>query len=157
MKIETMRKDQTPCQAPGQDFCPAHVQDGSGPVPFRVDPVEAARTIGRRCREAALRNARLERQAREDARRLVQMIIQEFRPRRIYQWGSLTRPGAFREFSDIDLAVEGVTEPERFFNMLGRCMELTDIPVDLVQLECIKPLHADDIRTHGRLIWEAPL
>jgi predicted nucleotidyltransferase len=103
-----------------------------------------------------VRNAHLERRAREDVRRLVQMIIQEFQPKRIYQWGSLTRQGTFREFSDIDLAVEGVTEPELFFKMLGRCMELTDFPVDLVQLECIEPLHADEIRTRGRLLWENP-
>lgn len=123
---------------------------------FQVDPAEAAQTIVRRNKEALARNEQLERRAREISRRLVHMIIQEFQPRRIYQWGSLTRQGAFREFSDIDLAVEGVVEPERFFKMLGRCMELSDFPVDLVQLECIEPLHADEIRGQGRLLWERP-
>ena len=103
-----------------------------------------------------MRNAHLERRAREDTRCLVQMIIQEFQPKRIYQWGSLTRHGAFRDFSDIDLAVEGVTEPELFFKMLGRCMELSDFPVDLVQMECLDPLQADEIRAHGCLLWERP-
>ena len=151
-----MRRDHDSRWPPCRVSCQTLPQHAPRPIPFQVDPVEAARTIGRRFREAALRNARLERQARENARRLVQMIIQEFQPKRIYQWGSLTRHGAFRDFSDIDLAVEGVTEPELFFRMLGRCMELSDFPVDLVQMECLDPLRADEIRAHGCLLWERP-
>ena len=123
---------------------------------FQVDPAEAVQNLRRRARAAETLRQVLEEQARGDVQRIVRMLIEDFSPRRIYQWGSLTRPGAFRDFSDIDLAVEGVTDPELFFSMLGKCMELTDFPVDLVQLERINPLHAEEIRTHGLLLWEAP-
>ncbi|GAB6059705.1 nucleotidyltransferase family protein [Desulfonatronum parangueonense] len=122
---------------------------------FSVDPAEAARTMRRRARMIESRRRSLEEQARSDVQRIVQMMIEDFSPRRIYQWGSLTRQGVFQVFSDIDLAVEGVTDPEHFFRMLGKCMEMTEFPLDLVQLERINPLHAEEIRANGLLLWEA--
>ncbi len=100
------------------------------------------------------RNARLQEQAADDAKAIIALITGKFQPRRVYQWGSLLRPGAFKPYSDIDIAIEGVTDAERFFALLGEAQDMTRFPLDIVQLEKIAPEHAEDIRQHGKLIYE---
>lgn len=93
-------------------------------------------------------------QAWQDFERTVQAIVAAYHPVRIYQWGSLLRKEHFSEISDIDVAVEGVLDAERFFAMYGEAMGLTSFPLDLVQIEKIHPLHARDIRERGRIVYE---
>lgn len=100
------------------------------------------------------KNADLQRQAAFDASTIVALISRQYQPRRIYQWGSLLRPGAFKPYSDIDIAIEGITDAERFFALLGDAQKLTRFPLDIVQLETIMPEYADDIRRHGKLVYE---
>lgn len=104
--------------------------------------------------ETLRRNARLQKQAVADAKSIISMITGQFQPRRVYQWGSLLRPGGFKPYSDIDIALEGVTDAERFFALLGEAQNLTRFPLDIVQLEKIAPEYAADIRQHGKLIYE---
>ena len=99
-------------------------------------------------------NAELQRQAASDASDIVALIARQYQPRRIYQWGSLLRPGDFKPYSDIDIAIEGITDAERFFALLGDAQKLTRFPLDIVQLEKIVPEYADDIRRHGKLVYE---
>jgi predicted nucleotidyltransferase len=89
-----------------------------------------------------------------DFDRIVSHIIRKYRPTRLYQWGSLLHPERFSEISDIDIAVEGLTSPESYFSLLGEADEMTDLPVDIVELEKIHPLHAQSIREKGRLVHE---
>ena len=84
------------------------------------------------------------------------MIIAQFSPERIYQWGSVLREGAFREYSDIDIALEGVTDAAAFFQILKQAEACTSFPVDVVQLETIEPEFAHSIRNHGVLVYERP-
>lgn len=105
-------------------------------------------------REAKRRDLQLQEQAVADAGVIVAMIARDYHPRRIYQWGSLLRPGAFRTYSDIDIAVEGIADPERFFALLGQAQAATRFPLDIVQMEKIAPEYADDIRRNGRLVYE---
>lgn len=100
------------------------------------------------------RNERLQKQAASDAKAIIALITGEFQPRRVFQWGSLLRPGAFKPYSDIDIAIEGVTDAERFFALLGAAQDLTRFPLDIVQLEKIAPEYAEDIRQHGKLVYE---
>ena len=93
-------------------------------------------------------------QAVSDVSVIIRMIAQKYGPIRIYQWGSVLRPGGFRDYSDIDIAVEGVTDPEAFFSMLGDAQALTDFPLDLVQIEKIALEYAEDIRQHGKIVYE---
>lgn len=51
----------------------------------------------------------------------------------VYLMGSLLRPGQFYEFSDIDIAVDGLEEP--YFQILRELEEILDRPVDIVELE----------------------
>jgi predicted nucleotidyltransferase len=96
----------------------------------------------------------LRRQAEADVSAIVHMIVDKYRPIRIYQWGSVLRPGGFRGYSDIDIAVEGITDPQAFFLMLGEAQALTHFPLDLVQIEKIAPEYAEDIRQKGKIVYE---
>ncbi|PTN36733.1 nucleotidyltransferase family protein [Desulfonatronum sp. SC1] len=89
-----------------------------------------------------------------DASAIVRMIVQRYNPIRIYQWGSLLRPELFREYSDIDLAVEGVREPERFFRMFGDAERMTDFPLDLLDIEKIAPEFAEIIKMKSIVVYE---
>jgi predicted nucleotidyltransferase len=78
--------------------------------------------------------AQLER-ARADFRLITDHIIERYRPERIYQWGSLVDGAGFQEISDIDVAIEGLAQPQEFFHLLGECEELTTFPLHIVNLE----------------------
>jgi len=117
--------------------------------------INAAReNLRRREEERRAKLAELAERAEEDARRIVEMLIAEFRPRRIYRWGSLLEPARFREWSDIDIAVEGLKDPLDGLRAADRASEMSGFPVDLVEMERILPVHAESIRREGRLVYE---
>ena len=66
----------------------------------------------------------------------------------------MLRPGGFREYSDVDIAVEGVTDAGAFFKILAAAEKMTSFPLDLVQMEKIEPEYAEEIRKHGKVIDE---
>ncbi len=100
------------------------------------------------------KNLRLHEQASEDAAAIIACIVKIAKPTRIYQWGSLLAPALFREYSDIDIALEGVRDPEVFFKILAETAGMTSFPLDIVQLETIEPEFAGEIREAGRLVYE---
>jgi len=79
------------------------------------------------------------------------MIIEHHSPVRIYQWGSVLKPAHFAEYSDIDIAVEGLRGPEEYFALIGQAEKLTRFPIDIVEIEHIEPEYAEIIRTYGVL------
>ena len=93
-------------------------------------------------------------QATRDARAIISEIAAQVNPRRIYQWGSLLDRKRFSEISDVDIAVEGLTGPAEFFQVLGIAMNATSLPVDVVELEKVPADIADRIRTRGALVHE---
>lgn len=115
----------------------------------------AARQFLRRKEE--LRRAALRRRlhaARRDFDRIVNMVVERYHPARIYQWGSLLDPRTFAEWSDIDMAVEGIASAEQFLALFREASELTGFELDLVQLEQAHPAYAASIRERGRLVYE---
>ena len=92
--------------------------------------------------------------AQRDFNKIIQIIINKYDPLRIYQWGSLLHQENFSEISDIDIAVEGIASTEQFFSLLSETDELTNFPLDMIELEKIHPLHAESIRKKGRLVYE---
>lgn len=62
--------------------------------------------------------------------------FQDKQVKTVYLTGSLLQPGKFYEFSDIDIAVEGLKEP--YFQILRELEEILDRPVDIVELECCR-------------------
>jgi predicted nucleotidyltransferase len=117
--------------------------------------IERARErLRQRAADRAAADEALRLRAVAEAQAITRMVTERYRPARIYQWGSVLRPGGFRDYSDIDLAVEGVTDPAAYFEMLGEAQAMTRFPLDLVQLEKVAPEHAADIRLHGTLVHE---
>ena len=57
--------------------------------------------------------------AAAQARDVVELMGQRYRARCIIQWGSVLLPERFCEFSDIDIAMEGITDPQLFFRLVG--------------------------------------
>ena len=90
--------------------------------------------------------------AEGDFNQILQLIVSEFKPLRVWQWGSLLDRASFTEVSDIDVAVEGMGSAEAFFSLWTRARKLTDLPLDIVEMERIEPEFADLIRRHGRLV-----
>ncbi|MBF0120400.1 MAG: nucleotidyltransferase domain-containing protein [Desulfobacterales bacterium] len=93
--------------------------------------------------------------ATNDFYKIVQMLINRYSPKKIVQWGSLLIPEHFDENSDIDIAIEGILDAERYFELLGDAMELTRFPLDIVQLEKIEPEFAELILSKGKIIYES--
>ena len=119
-----------------------------------VDIKAAARFQRERAaRIAAARRRRWE-AAEADARRIVEMIVDRYRPAAVYQWGSVLRPDRFTELSDIDIAVKGVLDVRQFSALLGDAETMTDFPIDIVQVERIEPEFRDLIVTYGRCMHE---
>ena len=129
---------------------------GAGAILLAVgdfDYAEARRFLRRKdeMRGAALRR-RLH--CRRDFDRIVNLAVERYHPARIYQWGSLLDPRTFAEWSDIDIAVEGITSAEQFLALYREASEMTAFELDLVQLEKAHPTYAASIRERGRLIHE---
>ena len=91
--------------------------------------------------------------AAADFESILKMIVASYHPERVYQWGSLLRPEQFRDYSDIDIAVEGTMSPDAYFEMLGKAQGMTEFPVDIVQLDRIEPEFAESIRSEGEVVY----
>jgi predicted nucleotidyltransferase len=119
-----------------------------------VDIQQAREFLRRRqAKQQALLSERFA-EAWRDFRAIVALIIEKYNPRTIHQWGSLLHREHFSVASDIDLAVEGITEPGRFFALYGEADRLTRFPLDLVAMEKIEPEFAEMIRQHGVVVYE---
>ena len=107
-------------------------------------------------REAERQRRRAERleAARADFDRVVAHIARVYAPTRIYQWGSLLDGAHFDERSDIDIALEGVTDAAAFFALLADAENLTTFSLDIVQLETIHQEFAKSIRARGRVVYQ---
>jgi predicted nucleotidyltransferase len=92
--------------------------------------------------------------ARRDFQRIIAHIVDRYSPTRIYQWGSLLDRTRFSAISDIDIALEGLAGPAEYFAILGDAAGMSDLPVDVIELEKVPPATAEAIRSEGRLVHE---
>jgi len=120
-----------------------------------IDIRAARRNLERRWEKERIEAEKKFGKATREAAAIITMIIGKYRPRRIYQWGSLLDKEKFGEHSDIDIAVEGITGAERFFALLGDAGDMTGFPLDIVQMEKIEPEFADIIRMKARVVYDA--
>ena len=117
--------------------------------------IEAARLNLRNREKARQRQLdSLYERAVSDFEKIVSHLISKYDPIRIFQWGSLLHRERFREWSDIDIALEGLSHPLAGLSAASDAQEMTELPVDLVELERIHPLNAQSIRSDGRLVYE---
>jgi predicted nucleotidyltransferase len=89
-----------------------------------------------------------------DFEKICQHIMDQYKPERIYQWGSLLNERHFSEISDIDIAVEGIDDPKTYFRLLYEAAEMSRLPVDIVQIEFVPDYHKERILKRGRLVYE---
>ena len=120
----------------------------------QFDIAAARKALAVREEKRRTKNVELHSRATADAARIVDMVRLRFNPKRIYQWGSLLYPQNFTEYSDIDIAIEGITDAETFFKLLGDAMAMTEFKLDIIQLEKIEREFAESIRTKGRIVYE---
>lgn len=84
----------------------------------------------------------------------VAVIIDRFSPVRIWTWGSILREERFNEMSDIDLAVEGITDFRVWSELEKTALSFFDMPLDLVRWEDLLPEHRESIQARGKIIYE---
>ncbi len=119
-----------------------------------VDIQKARENLEKRAEIRRSRNLKLHAAAVEDSKRIIEMIAADYKPRWIIQWGSVLDSRNFNSYSDIDIAVEGITEAETFFRLLGDAMAMTSFPLHIVQIEKIEPEYAESILERGKVVYE---
>ncbi|RKX69817.1 MAG: hypothetical protein DRP60_16270 [Spirochaetes bacterium] len=123
-------------------------------VDFGVDMKKVREFLkGKTEKRRLLLDERYERACR-DFESIAGRVADELNPVRIYQWGSLLDRRRFSEISDIDIAVEGLNGPEEYFRTVGIAMDISSLPVDVVEMEKIPSDIADRIRKKGRIVYE---
>ncbi len=119
-----------------------------------VDISEVKKFLNKRDEEKKANNYRLFDQALRDRNNIVDMIIKDYNPERIFIWGSLLDKDKFRDYSDIDIAIEGSFSAKEFFDMYGKAEKMTDFPLDIVELDKIEPEFRDSIMRRGKILYE---
>ena len=89
--------------------------------------------------EEHLRNLALWKNAHADAEKIIHWIASHYHYNKIYQWGSVLHKEAFRDYSDIDIAIEGLQTPGDIFQIIDYAVNMTTFPVDIVELDKINP------------------
>lgn len=115
-----------------------------------------SKTLDFLSRRERVRQERLDarfRAAWRDFDRIVSYIVAEHRPKGIWQWGSLLDRRKFSDISDLDIAIEGLGSASELFQIVARAEELTDFPLDIVELEKIAPEFRELIKRKGRLVY----
>lgn len=124
-------------------------------MPSTSKHIEAARAFQKQKRLAREEElARRHQRALHDFQQIVDMIVNKYNPKKIYQWGSLLSKDKFSEISDIDIAVEGLPDAQAYFDLLADAEKLTAFPLDIVEMESIHELHKKMIIQKGVLVYE---
>lgn len=94
-------------------------------------------------------------QARAEAKRLAQILADEFGVERVYLFGSFAWGNKVRPDSDIDLAVEGLP-PGKLIKADLRVEKASRYPVDLVKLGNLPGPLRDLILKSGMIVYDKP-
>ena len=96
--------------------------------------------------------ARRRRRARYVARKAADLLRTEFGAEKVVVFGSLTNPGSFTRWSDIDIAASGIP-PEHYFEAAGVVAELSvEFRIDLVDMENCPPALTEVIAKEGKTL-----
>jgi predicted nucleotidyltransferase len=118
------------------------------------DTAAAARALMDRERRKRDQCRHLHERASRECARIVEMVVHDFRPRRVLQWGSLLEPEQFDEHSDIDIAVEGLAGAGDFMDLLGRALDMSAFPLDLVELESLDGATREHLLRRAKVVYE---
>ena len=88
--------------------------------------------------------------ARKVAKNLAKLLKEKYNAKVVWIFGSLNDPDRFNEWSDIDLAVQGV-DPERFYAAVGAVTDLYDeFKIDLLDLDDCKDSILETVKREGK-------
>jgi len=106
--------------------------------------------LDRALRQKRRDNERKRREAIEQAMRLLSKLSAQYAIERAFLFGSVARPGRFRERSDVDIAVFGLSD-EKYFAFMGELSRQLSRDVDVIQME--KHYLKDRIRG-PKIVWK---
>lgn len=109
----------------------------------------------RRRVEQELQNQQLAKQARQDLEKVIAILIDDFKVKKIILFGSLAK-GNFSQESDIDLAVEGVS-PSDYFHVLAQVNSMSDRWIDLKPLESLEPHFLQRVLQTGECLYASDI
>lgn len=129
-----------------------HTEKAGAPADYRAY-IQAWQQRARR--QQAERRRAVEK-ALSEARAIAAMLVEQFGVEKVWLFGSLaralTRPEAFHEHSDIDLAVERV-EGIAYFRAIGEALKLTHRSVQIVELATCPETLAEKVHAEGILLY----
>ena len=118
------------------------------------DIEKARKNYQKRIAETQERRRNLWKTANEQADKAIRLIIDRYNPQRVIQWGSVIRPEYSTENSDIDIAVEGITDPETWSKLEQDLETIVTFPLDLVRFERIHAERRKQILSRGKVVYE---
>ena len=118
------------------------------------DIEEARENLKKRRAKAAAEREKLFVRATADCEAIIGLITDRFNPKRVYQWGSLLHKELFTDYSDIDIALEGMGSIEDVMELERIAESMTEFPLHIVEMEKINPAHAEIIKSKGRVVYE---
>ena len=91
----------------------------------------------------------------EEARKIQEAIevLKKYSAKRVFLFGSVAK-GSSGDYSDIDLACEGLP-PHEFFKVLGKLLAMPGKSIDLVDMDDVKDTVRRRIEREGKLLYEA--
>jgi predicted nucleotidyltransferase len=107
-------------------------------------------------RERFKEERKRDRERHERARGIIPSIVAVLKrhgAERIILFGSICEGNKFGDRSDIDIAVEGITE-EEFLRTYADCMTEFDFEIDLKPLERLRGLFRKMVLEKGEIIYE---
>ena len=72
--------------------------------------------------------------AGKECKKITDLLISKFGAKKIVIIGSITDKNKFRKGSDIDIAVEGLSD-EFYYKAVGTCQSLSEFSVDLIDIK----------------------
>lgn len=128
-------------------------RQSSTPKSDNFDHAAARAYLRKKQEQLQTQRFRLWQQAEKETNEIIAMIINNYSPQKIIQWGSVLDPTQFSEMSDIDLAVVGI-ESVTFLKMLADAEEITNFSLDLIRWENIDPCFQKIILMKGKIVYE---
>jgi hypothetical protein len=117
---------------------------------FRCNISATRNFLAKKHTEQQEKREQLFKKAQKDFNNIVQMIVRDYHPKQIFQWGSLLNIEKFNVYSDID--IDGDLTAEEYFELLKKAERLTSFPLDILLFKKIHPKHLEMITLKGKKI-----
>ena len=96
----------------------------------------------------------LRKDLKDEAYRLVHLLkTKGFKLKRVYLFGSVTKDKPLAPWSDIDLAIEGLSK-DKFLKLYAYLLQNSRFPIDVKPLEELKERLKERIKKEGEIVYE---